>query len=74
MSIIDWSNEGGVSGFDMECDLCGQATFFDRTYFRDFWDDAKRCGWRMTKGEDNKWTHLCPVLFLCPACASKEKE
>jgi hypothetical protein len=59
--ITDWAREGGISGFDIECDKCGQAENFDRTYFRDFIADAKSEGWKMVRDEAGDWTHLCPT-------------
>ncbi len=64
--ITDWEKEGGISGFDMECDECGEAEFFDRTYFSDFISDAKKRGWKISKDEAGDWVHTCPK------CSAKE--
>lgn len=60
MSITDLAREGGISGFDMGCDLCGESENFDRTYFADFISDAKKAGWKITKDHAGDWIHLCP--------------
>lgn len=46
---------GGFTGFDIECDICGQSTYLDFG-----WDDflnaiaeAKAYGWRIFKNEHN---------------------
>jgi len=62
--ITDWAKEGGISGFDMDCDECGQTEFFDRTYFKDFIAEAKMSGWKIFKDEVGDWTHLCPSCAL----------
>ena len=64
--IIDWAREGGISGFDMECDECGETEFFDRTYFQEFIADAKASGWKIFKDYAGDWAHLCLE------CAKKE--
>ena len=61
MSITDLSREGGISGFDIDCDTCGQSTFFDRTYFQDFISDAKEAGWKIYKDNGGEWAHSCPA-------------
>lgn len=65
--IIDWAREGGISGFDIECDECGQSENFDRTYFQDFINEAKSCGWKMFRDEKGEWMHLCQT------CEGEEK-
>lgn len=59
--ITDLSKEGGACGFDMECETCGQITFFNRTYFKDFIVDAKTSGWQLLFGADGLWHHYCPT-------------
>lgn len=61
MSIVDWAREGGISGFDIECDECGQTQNYDRTYFKDFIVDIRADGWKSIKDEVGDWTHLCPT-------------
>lgn len=71
MSIIDWEKEDGISGFDMECDTCGQAQFFNRTYFIDMIVDAKASGWHMFKDDKNEWVHVCPSCRQASDAAQK---
>lgn len=60
MSVTDWAREGGISGFDMDCDECGESQFFDRTYFADFIAEAKAAGWKTYKDDGGEWANLCP--------------
>ena len=63
--ITDLSKEcKGGCGFDIECETCGQTTFFNRTYFRDFIVDAKAAGWQMLFGADGAWHHYCATCGL----------
>jgi hypothetical protein len=61
MSIVDWEREGGISGFDIECDECKQSEFYDDDRFRDFIDHAKKDGWKITKDNVGDWMHICPT-------------
>ena len=64
--ITDLAKESGVCGFDIECETCGQTTFFNRTYFKDFIVDAKAAGWQMLFGADGAWHHYCATCGLPP--------
>jgi hypothetical protein len=64
--ITDMEREGAGSGFEMECDTCGETEFFDRTYFRDFIADAKASGWKITKDDEGNWIHTCPTCAANP--------
>ena len=64
MTIVDWAREGRISGFDIECDKCGQAQNYDRTYFKDFMAEARQDGWVSKKDDAGEWTHLCPTCAL----------
>lgn len=52
---------GGFTGFDIECDTCGQVQYldFDWQHLREAVAEAKRSGWKIYKDEDGEWCHQC---------------
>jgi len=59
MSTIDWAKDGGITGFSINCDECGEDEFYPEEYFRDFIEAAKDNGWRVFKDTEGDWFHLC---------------
>lgn len=61
---------GGFTGFDIECDSCGQSTYLDYGWdnFRAAIAEAKSFGWRIEfESISGEWEHTCPD------CQDKEK-
>lgn len=58
--IVDWAREGGVSGFELECDHagCERTEFIDLRDFRQAIDEARDRGW-IVKCQDGVWEHYC---------------
>jgi hypothetical protein len=68
MSIIDWAREGGISGFDIECDKCSYSENFDEEDFRTMIKLAKRHGWISKRASNGDWIHICQT------CAEEKQE
>ena len=52
---------GGFTGFDIDCDKCGQSQYLDYNWdnFQGAIAEAKESGWRIFKDEHEEWIHIC---------------
>ena len=57
---------GGFTGFDMECNGCGQVEYFDFDWdnFNAMIAEAKAGGWKIFKDEYGEWMHFCSECSL----------
>lgn len=55
-----------ISGYAVECDICGQETFYQVLDFSTLLDEMKRDGWKSEKIAD-EWENYCR------ACANKKE-